>query len=160
MISGVTSTIKMGIIAAAVMGAVAAFWYVSGLRADLQQSQQNVQTLESSVNEQMAVITQMQEDQKQIAEIRTQLDDVVQRQQEEIDDLRDRFDQNAAGEDRDIGVLALKKPGLIQKIITNASLNAMRCVEVASGSELTEEERSESFVNQECPSIIANTSND
>lgn len=159
MISGLSS-VKWIVIAGAATAAIGAFWYVSGLRADLQQSQQNVKTLESSVNEQMEVIARMQADQRQIARMRNELNNVVQEQQEEISDLRGRFNENASGEDRDLGFLALKKPGLIENIITNASLNAMRCVEVASGSELTEEERSENFVNQECPSIIANTSGD
>ena len=52
----------------------------------------------------------------------------------------------------DIGNLAENKPGLVEKIINKASDSAARCVEIASGSQLTEEELN-GTPNRECPSF-------
>ena len=52
----------------------------------------------------------------------------------------------------DIGNLAENKPGLVEKIINKASDSAARCVEIASGSPLTEEELN-GTPNRECPSF-------
>jgi hypothetical protein len=52
----------------------------------------------------------------------------------------------------DIGNLAENKPGLVEKIINKASNSAVRCMEIASGSPLTEEELNGS-PNRECPSF-------
>ncbi len=38
-------------------------------------------------------------------------------------------------------MLAQKKPELVQRIINNASEKALRCFEILSGSELTDQER-------------------
>ena len=55
----------------------------------------------------------------------------------------------------DIGELAEKKPGLVEKIINKASDSAARCMEIASGSPLTEEELN-GTPNRECPSFWPN----
>lgn len=54
---------------------------------------------------------------------------------------------------RDIGVLARKKPYLVEKIINNASDARMRCFEVASGSPVTEDDINAK--NTVCPHIIS-----
>ena len=57
---------------------------------------------------------------------------------------------------RDIGKLAEVKPTLIERVINNATKNALRCFEIASGSPLTHDElgaRKKSQINPECPSI-------
>ena len=155
MMSGLSS-VKWIVIAGAVTAAIGAFWYISGLRADLQQSQQNVVTLKSSVEEQQSVIEQIRADQEQITQLRSQLNSVVRQQEEEINALRNRFDRSSSGKKRDIGTLAVAKPGLVQDIITNASTEATRCVEIASGAELTQGEQnavSRGEINSECPSL-------
>ena len=54
----------------------------------------------------------------------------------------------------DLGVLANKKPGLVQKIINRATVNANRCFEIESGAKLTEKEKNAKTgkaFNNECP---------
>jgi len=156
MFGTIVSAIKIVVISGTVLGALGAFWYVSGLRADLQQSQENVRTLESSVYEQQTLIEQMKRDQQLISDLRDDLDRLRNIQREETQALKNRFDENAAGDRRDIGDLASRRPGLVGNIITNASNDAMRCIEIASGAKLTEEERNairKSQINSECSSL-------
>ncbi len=57
---------------------------------------------------------------------------------------------------RDFGKIAIEKTGAINRIINKGSDNASRCIEIASGAELTEEERNatkKSEINRECPGI-------
>lgn len=57
-------------------------------------------------------------------------------------------------EDRDLGLLAQRKPVLVETVINNASDKALRCFELLSGSDLTETERNssnETQFNSECP---------
>ena len=54
----------------------------------------------------------------------------------------------------DLGVLANKKPGLVQKIINRATVNVNRCFELESGAKLTEKEsnaKTGKAFNNECP---------
>ena len=56
----------------------------------------------------------------------------------------------------DLGQLAQAKPGLVEKIIDKASSNVLRCIEILSGAELTEEEinvTKKSKANNECPGL-------
>lgn len=53
----------------------------------------------------------------------------------------------------DIGVLGIAKDSLVEKIINNASKNALRCAEIVSGADLTQDELSASKpsqINVEC----------
>ena len=87
---------------------------------------------------------------KELTELKAKLD-------KELAALDDKFNKtNASGKKRDIGDLAIAKSKVIQKIINRASDNAVRCVEIAMGSPLTEKEQNatkKSEINSECPSI-------
>ena len=53
----------------------------------------------------------------------------------------------------DIGAAGVAKPGLTEKVLNNATKNAKRCLEIFSGSPLTEKELSAtkpSEINNEC----------
>jgi len=156
MISSVTSTVKIAALSGAVIAALSAFWYVSGLRADLQQATANVETLEGAVQEQKDAMTRMREEQAQIRQINSELRSINEQQEQEIDSLRNRFNTTASGEIRDFAQLAAQKPGLVENAINNGSADAMRCMELASGAKPTEEERdatTKSQANSICPSL-------
>lgn len=156
MISSITSTVKIAALSGAVIAAVSAFWYVSGLRADLQQATANVETLEGAVTEQRDAIDRMRQEQEQIRQINTELRSINEEQDQQIDSLRDRFDTTASGETRDFAQLAAQKPGLVENAINNGTSDAIRCMELASGAEPTEEERdgtTKSQANSICPSL-------
>ena len=80
--------------------------------------------------------------------------DILQR---ELQNLDDKFNKtNASGKKRDIGDLAVNRPESVERVINRASDNALRCVEIAMGAELTEEEINAvtpSEINSECPSL-------
>lgn len=154
------STIKV-ILISLVMGAViASAWYVIGLRAELEVSKQSEKNLQESVSEQKTVIKQIQADQETVSSLRSEIDNIMRNQEQELSDLRDTLEFSADGTQRNFGRLALARPGLIQKIITRASNDAIRCVEIASGAPLTEAEQNGQFDNSECPTIILERSRD
>lgn len=134
------STAKLALVAIILSTLGGAFWYVSGLKADLERSQRNVATLQTSVQQQVELIDQMQVDQQQIIAARDEMREIVDRQNEQLDDLRSKFNESADGSERDFGEIALAKPGLVENIINRASAEALRCMELASGAEPTQEE--------------------
>ena len=141
------STAKLAIIGILIISLGGSFWYVSGLRADLQRSQQNVETLKESVERQNSLINQMQSDQKEIAAARKDTIETLNEQRDEINRLRAQFNESADGSERDFGAIALQKPGLVENIINDASTNALRCVEIASGAEPTQEEKDAGIID-------------
>jgi regulator of replication initiation timing len=67
-------------------------------------------------------------------------------------ELRERLGRH------ELDALAAAKPGLVERTINNASLNALRCFELMSGSPLTERERNarnEREFNSECPWLFS-----
>ena len=71
--------------------------------------------------------------------------------------LDQRFNKiNGQGKVRDIGKLAEERSSSVERVINSATKKAMRCVEIAMGSPLTEKEinaTKKSQINSECPSI-------
>ena len=102
--------------------------------------------LESAVEDNNKVIEQQSKDLKKIRTTLSELDEVNKKLQADRDNLNKRLSKH------DIGNLAENKPGLVEKIINKASDSAVRCMEIASGSPLTEEELNGS-PNRECPSF-------
>jgi len=147
--------IAMIVVTLATMGG--GFMYVKTLKSDLEIAKLNQIKLEQAHAEQQAVIEQQRKDFTAIREANDQLIAANQTLQNEMKALDDRFNKiNAQGEVRDIGKLAIERDRSVERVINNASKKAMRCVEIAMGSPLTEAERNatkKSEINSECPSL-------
>ena len=80
------------------------------------------------------------------------MNDLVNVLKKDLTDLDKRFNKK----NRDVGKLAIQRTESIERITNGASALATRCIEIASGSPLTEEEKNatkKSEINSECPSI-------
>ena len=140
------SSIKIAMILVMLAGAGGGYWYVQKLQKDNAILKENQIKLEGAVSEQKAVIEKQAEDFKKIRATLDTLEKEKAKLQKDKDDLTKRLGKH------DIGNLAENKPKLVEKIINKASKSAARCVEIASGSPLTEEELN-GTPNRECPSF-------
>jgi len=151
------SSIKIALVLFMLAGAGGGFMYVKTLKSDLAISEANNAKLQESVADQKAVIEQQQKDFTAILAANKELEEKNRVLQAEFKSLDERFNKiNGKGEVRDIGKLAIDKDRAVERIINNASKKAMRCVEIAMGSPLTEKERNatkKSEINSECPSL-------
>ena len=132
------------------------FWWITGLRADLATSQANTEKLNAAIQQQEAAIARMKEEQEKIREITNAVNDQVNKQNNDVNALRDRFNNNAKGERRDWGKTAAEKPAQVERAVNRGTINALRCLEIASGAPLTEAEKNASKpeeINKECPAI-------
>ena len=149
--------IKIAMVVAVVGGLGGGVAYVYKIKDDLATSEANNSKLENSVEEQKLVIAQQILDIDNIKNAMKEQAELAKRLNASIEDLRDKFHKvNASGEKRDIGNLAEQKPKLMQRAINRGTKNALRCMEIAMGSPLTEKEKNatkKSQVNPECPSI-------
>ena len=122
------------------------YLYVNKLQKDNAILKTNAIKLESAVDDQKAVIEQQTKDLKQIRTTLKTIEELNDKLEADRDALNKRLGKH------DIGNLAENKPGLVEKIINKASDSAARCMEIASGSPLTEEELN-GTPNRECPSF-------
>ena len=133
------------------------FLHYKTVKADLETAKANNLILEQSVEGQKAVIEQQKRDFSSILAANQTLKEQNQILQREFTALDERFNKiNGQGEVRDIGKLAVERSRSVERVINNASNKAMRCVEIAMGSPLTEKEinaTKRSEINSECPSI-------
>jgi len=140
------SSLKIGLVLVMLAGAGGGYLYVQKLQKDNAILKSNQIKLESAVEDQKAVIESQAEDFKKIRSTLTKLEQENAKLQKDKQDLSKRLGKH------DIGNLAENKPGLVERIINGASKSAARCVEIASGSPLTEEELN-GTPNRECPSF-------
>ncbi len=131
--------------------------YVMKLRSDNAILKANQIKLEEAVSSQQAVIEQQKQDFESIMAANKTLQESRDILKAELQNLDDKFNKiNASGKKRDIGDLAVNRPSSVERVINRASDNALRCVEIAMGSPLTEKEINAvkpSEINAECPSL-------
>ena len=146
------SSLKIGLVLVMLVGAGGGYLYVTKLQKDNAILKINQVKLESAVDNQKIVIEQQTADLKKIRSTLKQIEEVNAKLQADRNALNKRLGKH------DIGNLAENKPGLVEKIINKASDSAARCMEIASGSPLTEEELN-GTPNRECPSFwpVSNT---
>jgi len=127
--------------------AAAGAWYYNDTQERIAILQENNAKLETAVqtNEQALVAQQAAFQSMQIENARLQTE------------WKAISDRNRALEDRlsrhDIGAAAVAKPGLTEKVLNGATSNVQRCLEIMSGAELTDKEKSAtkpSEINPEC----------
>jgi len=149
--------IKIAMLVIMLGGLAGGVAYVMKLRADLAISEANNAKLESAVSDQKAVIEQQLKDVEAIRSAMAEQNALNEKLNASIKDLSDKFNKvNASGEKRDIGNLAEQKPKLMQRAINRGTKNALRCMEIAMGAELTEDEKNatkKSQINPECPDL-------
>ena len=138
--------IKLLIVLIMVIGASGGYLYVKKLQKDNAILKVNQIKLETAVEDNNKVIEQQTADLKKIRSTLKVIEETNRKLQEDRNKLSNRLSKH------DIGNLAENKPGLVEKIINKASNSAVRCMEIASGSPLTEEELNGS-PNRECPSF-------
>ena len=127
-------------------GAGGGYLYVNKLQKDNAILKTNQVKLETAVAESNQVIEQQTKKLKKIRSTLKEIDEQNAKLKADRDALNNRLGKH------DIGNLAENKPGLVEKIINKASDSAARCMEIASGSPLTEEELN-GTPNRECPSF-------
>ena len=139
----------IGIIASALIGAGV---YVMKLRSDNAILKANQIKLESAVADQQQLIENQKKDFEEILNANKKMNELVSVLKKDLEDLDKRFNKK----NRDVGKLAIAKTKSIERITNGASALATRCIEIASGSPLTEKEKNatkKSEINTECPSI-------
>jgi hypothetical protein len=143
----------MVLIAIVVLTLLGGIWYITNLKADLAVSEMNAKTLKDAAEQQNQLIEKMQADIAQIQTINKDLLDQNEKQKKDVETLSRKFDK------RDFGVFVANQTEKAEQLINRGTKNAMRCLELASGAPLTEEEKkakSPTEANRECPNLINN----
>jgi chromosome segregation ATPase len=144
--------LRIALIVILLAGAGGGYLYINKLQKDNAILKENAIKLESAVEDQKKLIENQQKDFKEILDANKKMNELVNVLKKDLEDLDKRFNKK----NRDVGKLAIAKTNMIEKITNNASKNANRCIEIASGAELTEKEinaTKKSEINTECPSI-------
>ena len=139
----------IGLIAAALAGGG---FYVLKLQKDNAILKANAIKLESAISEQKTLIENQKKDFEAILVANKEMNELIGNLKKDFADLDQRFNKK----NRDVGLLAIQKTEAIERITNSASEKANRCIEIASGSPLTEKEinaTKKSEINTECPSI-------
>ena len=145
-------SIRLVMVGLLITGIAGAGVYVMKLRSDNAILKANQVKLEEAVSSQKELIAKQQEDFKEILAANQKMNELVGVLKKDLDDLDNRFNKDG----RDFGKIAIEKTDAINRIINKGSDNASRCIEIASGAELTEEERNatkKSDINRECPGV-------
>ena len=144
--------LKIALLVIMLAGAGGGYLYVNKLQKDNAILKTNQIKLETAVSEQKQLIENQKQDFEDILDANKQMNQLVSVLKKDLEDLDKRFNKK----NRDVGKLAIAKTNIIEKITNNASKAANRCIEIASGAELTEKEinaTKKSEINTECPSI-------
>ena len=127
-------------------------YYVMKLQKDNEILKANAIKLESAISDQKTLIENQKKDFEAILTANKEMNDLIGKLKTDFADLDKRFNKK----NRDVGLLAIERTKSIERITNSASVKANRCIEIASGSPLTEKEinaTKKSEINTECPSI-------
>ncbi len=145
-------SIKIVMVGLLITSIAGAGMYVMKLRSDNAILKANQMKLEEAVSSQKELIANQKKDFQEILDANNKMNELVSVLKKDLDDLDKRFNKK----NRDVGKLAIAKTESIERITNGASALATRCIEIASGSPLTEKEKTatkKSEINSECPSI-------
>lgn len=148
---GAGQIIKIVAILIIVLVIAGGIYYITDLKAALVTSQMNEQKLEEGIQAQNRLLESMKADIEAIQKTNEELRKENEQQKKDVDALAKKFDK------RDLGVFAITNTAKLQELIERGTKNALRCLELATGSPLTEEEKNAPTpleANRECPALI------
>ena len=111
---------------------------------------ENAAKAEMAQQETQAALAQTLADLQKVQEKFTQVSSEFEAAESRVSGLEDKLKEH------DLPYLAEQKPGLIDKIVDKGTKDVLRCLEIVSGSPLTEEEinvTKKSKANTTCPDI-------
>ena len=149
---GLFGQVKMVFTIIMLLGVAGAGAYVLKLRGDNAILKGNQIKMEQALETQTKFIEDQKRDFEAILKANQEVNKLVGTLKKDIDDLDKRFNKGT----RDLGKTAIERPDAMERIVNKASDNALRCVEIAGGSPLTEAEKTatkKSEINSECPAI-------
>ena len=138
------SGIKIAIILVILSAAGGGFVYVKSLQADLATSEANNLILENIKAEQDAVIKQMKEDFEAINKAKAQLETALANAEKDNKELASKFAKY------DIALWGMQNPERTAETINKAVADVNRCMEIASGSPVVEEDKE----NKQCKELV------
>ena len=148
---GAGQIIKIVTILIIVLVVAGGIYYITDLKAALVTSQMNEQKLTEGIEAQNRLLESMKADIEAIQKTNEELRKENEQQKKDVDALAKKFDK------RDLGVFAIANTAKLQELIERGTRNALRCLELATGSPLTEEEKNAPTpleANRECPALI------
>ena len=148
---GITAAIRAIVYLVLIAALGVGGYYLMNLKADLAISEANAKALESAARQQNELIESMKKDIADIQKANAELSATVEKQKADVNTLSSKFSK------RDFGALAAEKPAVVEKLVNRGTVNALRCMELASGAPLNEKEKNAKTpmeANRECPSLI------
>ena len=144
--------LKKYLIIAGVLGAVGfGLWkYYTYTQETIRVYAENAARAEMAQAETQAALEQTIKDLEKVQEKYNQVSADFNSAKKRVDGLQDKLKEH------DLPFLAEQKPGLVEKILDKGSKDMLRCLEIISGSPLTEEElnvTTKSKANTQCPDI-------
>lgn len=147
------SWIIIGVLVALMSSAAGAYYYSSQKKiAQLIENnatlEANISTLETANQQNINTIDDLQSSYQKVQEDFSRVQSEFQIIRLQNNELKERLGRH------ELDALAAAKPGLVEKTVNSASVNAMRCFELMSGAPLNEKERAattERQFNSECP---------
>lgn len=140
------------LIIAGVLGAVGfGLWkYYTYTQETIRVYAENAARAEMAQAETQAALEQTIKDLEKVQEKYNQVSADFNSAKKRVDGLQDKLKEH------DLPFLAEQKPGLVEKILDKGSKDMLRCLEIISGSPLTEEElnvTTKSKANTQCPDL-------
>lgn len=145
---------KLIIAAVGVSLLTAGFFYVKSLRSDLYAAQIEQQRMLDVIKNQAAAIQAIKNDVTKMNQVQFQLFNKMNDIEKSSADLEKKFRESSGGKPRDFGAISNEKPELVEKIVNNATKDAMRCNEILTGSPLTPDEAAGKVKNTICPGLM------
>lgn len=148
---GIGTVVKAVVALIFLIAVVGGLYYVSNMQASMAILENNNKLLEDGVKKQQELIEQQRADISDIQTKNKQLAEENEKQKKDVENLSNKFHK------KDIGQLAVEKPDLMERLVNRGTVNALRCIELATGAPLNEKEKSAKTpleANRECPSLI------
>lgn len=126
-------------------------YYMSTMQASIAILEMNNKQLEDGIKKQQELIEQQRADIENIQKVNKELANQNEKQKKDVDNLSRKFTKS------DIGQRAIENPVLMEKLINRGTINALRCIELASGAPLNDKEKEAKTpieANRECPALI------
>lgn len=144
--------IKKYLLLAGVLAAVGfGLWkYYTYTQETIRVYAENAARAEMAQAETQAALEQTIKDLEKVQEKYNQVSADFNSAKKRVDGLQDKLKEH------DLPFLAEQKPGLVEKILDKGSKDMLRCLEIISGSPLTEEElnvTTKSKANTQCPDL-------
>lgn len=130
------------------------YFFIKEQQAQLELAKEVQAKMEGVIEKQNLAMDNIKADVERMGQVQKELSGTISAAEKSTKDLAKKFTEDAEGRERNLAAMAAEKPSVVEEKINRGTKDALRCNELLTGAQLTDDEKTGKVRNNICQDLL------